>query len=288
MLKTLKALQNRIDKLEAAGASQVTGRNGQAAVTLGNNVFRDIEDGKAFINLKVGSNLDDFNFGVFTDPLAILNRINSSLTNDYSDLKEVSVRSSMKMSVGEQNLMQAMQIAMPKIFMGSTAKDKIFTGFSGKGKAAKNTQGRFANCKTFKDWEDDQRKDGIKFRIIDHLPHIREELYSDIDLALLHKPEAKVLALQLMTISIAFIEHLCEFISDAFREVNRGLDATDSQSWDLVCFVVQQVFQSSFEKARRSVGSGAADPKNRLTFGAHLLLASIRMVHAARLLQSKK
>ena len=152
MLKALEALQNRIDKLEAAGASQVTGRNGQAAVTLGNHVFRDIEDVKAFINLKVGSNLDDFNFGVFTDPLAILNRINSSLTNDYSDLKEVSVRSSMRMSVGEQNLMQAMQIAMPKIFMGSAAKDKIFTGFSGKGKAAKNTQGRFANCKTFKDY----------------------------------------------------------------------------------------------------------------------------------------
>ena len=34
------------------------------------------------------------------------------------------------------------------------------------------------------------------------------------------------------------------------------------------------------------MGSGAADPKNRLTFGAHLLLASIRTVHAARLLQS--
>ena len=92
--------------------------------------------------------------------------------------------------------------------------------------------------------------------------------------------------MQLLSMSLAFIEHLCEFISDAFREVNRGLDATDTQSWDLVCFVVQQVFQSSFEKARRSVGTGASDPKNRLLFGSHLLLASIRTVHEARLRQS--
>lgn len=181
------------------------------------------------------------------------------------------------MTEGEHMMMQSLQCTVPRVFTGDVSKDKIFTGIGQAGKNNKSGEGRFKNCTSFKRWEDDNRQHGLKYQILTQLTNIRSEITTDINHLLFDKPEVRALATTLLSQCVSFIEHLCDFISDAYREINRS-EATAIQSWDLVCFVVHQLFVTSFDKARRSVGSSVGDPTNRLSFGAHLLLATLRTV----------
>ena len=276
MMRVVEELKDRLNKLEASTNQDARSMEGHEVVTVGGHIFRNIEDTMAWLTTYVGTEVNAMNSGVFTDPLVILHRVHGNLTNNHSALKEISIRATMKMSRGEEIMLQALQVGIPKIFSGDMSKDKIFTGVMGKGKAAKGP-GRFKNCPTFSAWEDDQHKDGLRYQILKQLPNIRSETLSDIHFALGSKPEAKALAITLLSQSISFVEHLVDFISDAYREINKS-ESTSAQSWDLVCYVIVQIFIASFEKARKSVGSAATDPTNRLTFGGHLLLASLRTV----------
>ena len=278
LMALVKDLGDRLSKLESTHTSQGgSPGQGQDIVVIGRDIFRDAGDTSGWITTHIGADLTSFNFGVFTDPLSLLQRINFSLSNATSSLKDVSIRASLNMTEGEHMMMQSLQCMVPRVFTGDVSKDKIFTGLGQSGKNQKSGEGRFKNCTTFKRWEDDNRQHGLKYQILTQLTNIRSEITTDINHLLHDKPDVRALATPLLSQSVSFIEHLCEFISDAYREINRS-EATAVQSWDLVCFVVHQLFVTSFDKARRSVGSSVSNPTNRLSFGSHLLLATLRTV----------
>ena len=273
---TIIRLTERIAKLETTKSGQPSSIGGQDVVVMGSHVFRDVGDASGWIGAFLGGNLLNIDFGVFVDPLSFLQRVFVSLTNAHSDLKEISIRTSLKMTPGEHMAMQALQVSLPKIFVGDISKDRIFTGLNNA--SGKSNSGRFKNMTSYKDWDDTDRRNGLKHQISSQIPNIRNAVLTDIDTSLRNYPEARALATTMLAKSITFIEHLCEFISNAYREINKS-QSTSSNSWDLICYVISQIFVSTFDKARRSIGSGGGNPNERLAFGAHLLLSALRTVH---------
>ena len=76
------------------------GVNSQEAVVMGRHTFRNTDDVKAWVKEHIGHDLSSFNFGVFYDPMAILHHVFLKLTNNNSDLKEIHLRSQLKMTIG--------------------------------------------------------------------------------------------------------------------------------------------------------------------------------------------
>ena len=184
--------------------------------------------------------------------------------------KDLEVRMKLKLSNGECVSMSAMDLETPYIFSGASHGDTIFTGQDGK----KNAY-RFKQLPKFSSWEDKSHTNGMKFQILSHLSVVRREVEADINRKLRTSPEAVALATTLLADSVTFIQHLCDFMSQAYRQINKS-DKSAGASWDVVCYVVQQLFLQAFQTVQTSVGSAYLDTQDRVSFGSSLILNALR------------
>ena len=278
LMERCRSLEQRLNKLELT--KQVGGdRSGHEVVTVSGLTFRDTEDVKAWLtsNFTEPAALD---FGCFADPLGVFHRLYLKIVNKDLVFKELETRVKLKLSNGECILMSAMDLEIPYIFTGSSSGDsRLFTGQDGSKNAC-----RFRNCPKFANWEDRAHTDGLKFQILSHLAVVRKELQSDISRKLHRSPEAIALATTLLADSVTFIQHLCDFMSQAYRQINKS-DRSAAASWDVVCYVVQQLFIQSFHTVRSSIGSAHLDTQDRLAFGSSLILNALRANSVANSLE---
>lgn len=279
-------LQDRLNKMEALGV-QSKGPNGEAIELVGQGEFRNIDDTRGWVTSNIGADLTEFDFGVFTDPLSLLHRINHALTGSSFTLKEIGLMEKMDMTEGEHLAMNSLQHGIPKVFTGDMSRDKIFTGPTSNynNKGPKTGEARFKNVMSYAHWEDTSRQHGLKVQILNQLAIVRQGVEADMATHLHDKPEAKALATSLLSKSVSFIEHLCTYMSESYREINKS-PGTAVQSWDLICFVVTTIFVDAFGKARKTVGSAVHNPSKRLKFGSYLILSAVRSTEVAVVLQS--
>ena len=264
LVARVTALESRDSPSAVRGTDMVVHLNGSS--------FRSLQDVEAWMSTHLTSSVNGApGFGMFVDPFTVLHMVHTVLTQRNLDLKEMSLRKQMRLSQAEHYAVEAAQYLLPKLFTGNTSDDMIFTGGSRKS--------RFKMLPKAANWEDELQRDGLKYQLKEQLESLRAEISTTIADSLYDKPEARSLAVLMLSKSMEFISQLSAFISETYADINRThKDATEA--WELVCYVVEQIFKNQFSVAR-SVAKGNLDTIDMRKLGARILWSSMRTISVA-------
>ena len=267
-------LPHLADRVAALESRDVPGssRGTDIIVSINGNTFRSLKDVEVWMTTHLsGFSGDGPGFGMFVDPYTVLHMVHAVLTQRNLDLKEMSLRKQMKMSQAEHYAVEAAQYLLPKIFTGTVSDDIIHTGGT--------KRARFKMLPKATAWEDDLHRDGLKYQLKEQLESVRAILSATINDSLYDRPDAKSLAVIMLSKSLDFISQLSMFISETYADIHRTHRNAD-EAWDLVCYVIEQIFKNQFSIAR-SVAKGSLDTIDMSKLGARILWSSLRTLNVA-------
>ena len=163
---------------------------------------------------------------------------------------------------------------LPHVF----ASSERLKGFTYLTKASSTADARFPACPSAKDFGHLQDERGLYSSLMTQLKNVRREKMNDISRCLSDSPTLQVLATQMLTHSVAFIEELLSFMSQTFLVLTESFSG-DDKAWDCVCKSVQDLFISQFVPARSQMVSADLSERSLL---AHLVVwTSLRICSVA-------
>ncbi len=208
-------------------------------------------------------------FAVFVDPYTLYQKLVETILGSEFEYKSLSAQFSLRFNGDEMAAMAAFYSPVPSIFSGPPkSTDSIYTG-GGKGI-------RFPHLKTYKQFEDDGHRDGLRVQIDAHKPHVENAVNTMIGECLYgeNRAEARALATKMLSKSLEFITAVNTYITDTYKEVYQS-SGDPAVAWDLVTFIIQQMFKEEFHVVRAGI-KGGIDPAKPKTMALRIMWASFR------------
>ena len=198
-------------------------------------------------------------FAVFVDPYTLYQKLVETILGSEFEHKGLTAQLSLRFNGDQMLVMSTFYSPVPSIFSGPPrSTDRIYTG------GGKN--GRFPHVKTYKDFEDDGHRDGLRVQIDANKPHAESSVNTMIGDQLFgeKRAEARALATKMLSKSLEFITAVNTYITDTYKEVLQS-SGDPAIAWDLVTFIVQQMFKEEFHVVRAGVRGGIDPARPKLT-----------------------
>ena len=262
-------LIRRLDNLETRVNNTLKdGLDGSAnSVTFGGHTFQSMKDMESWVEDNFEDSHRAIPFGCLCDPYCVYQHIYEALIGKSYDAKELQSQMTLKLTGDQMVMLAAFQQPVPAFFTGAKKIEALRTGGDGQ-------KARFPHIKTFDQWEDSKRREGLRIQLNQILPSVRTALTTNIGDRLHGKNVAKSLAIEMLSRSIEFISSLSDFISDTFEEVEVAT-GEKTRAWDLVTYIVEQMFKDEFHIVRSPVRTGL-DPHSPRQTGLKILWGTLR------------
>ena len=265
----LSMMIRRLDNLETrVNNSLKDGLDGSVnSVSFGGHTFHSMKDMEVWVNQEMSDDHQTLPFGCFCDPYCVYQHIYEALIGKSYDARELQSQMSLKLTGDQMVMLAAFQQPVPAFFTGMKKVESLRTG-------GDNQKARFPHIKAFEQWEDSKRREGLRIQLNQILPSVRTALTTNIADRLHGHSEAKALAIEMLSRSIEFISSLSDFISDTYKEVEVAT-GEKSRAWDLVTYIVEQMFKDEFHIVPLPVRTGL-DPHSPRQTGLKFLWGTLR------------
>ncbi len=251
--EAFKVLESLQKSHSAAGKQKLL------SINIGRHTFHGYDDLSAWMEEKLPP---EFPFGAFCDVYSYLQRVVSFKDSvGSSGLKDMELRSKMKMTACESIVLDSFKHPLPRIFNSGSSGDSGSTG----------TNAWLPGIPTKSRWEDAEALSGAKITIKDNEEVVRSRLEAVITERLSSHEEAQSLARQLLSDTIAFVTAMNRFISETHLRLENAGFGTD-RSWQLVSKLVHRLFANDCHNHRGRV-SEILDASDRRVLSVGVLWA---------------
>ena len=263
LIRRIEQLETRLEKSERDRLDGAT-----SVVTFNGLTFTSMLDLDDWMSKHMDMDDDIPPFGAFVDPYIVYQNLFENLTGKSYDSKKLKAWCDMKMTGDQMVSVASFQQVVPIIFAGQN-KQSGETLFTGGPKGS-----RFPHLKTFQNWEDDKRRDGLAIQMKSNISVVRGSISANLFDRLNGRPLALNLAQTMMTRSIEFVVAMNSFITDTYREALAS-SGDEVDSWELVTFIVQQIFKEEFHEIRATVRTGL-DPHHPRRTAVKIIWGALR------------
>ena len=228
------------------------------SINVGRHTFHGYDDLSAWMEEKLPP---EFPFGAFCDVYSYLQRVVSFKDSvSSSGLKDMELRSKMKMTACESIVLDSFKHPLPRIFNSG-----------GSSESASTSNAWLPGIPTKTRWEDAESLSGAKITIKDNEEVVRSRLEAVISERLSSHEEAQSLARQLLSDTISFVTAMNRFISETHLRLENAGFGTD-RSWQLVSKLVHRLFSNDCHNHRGRV-SEILDASDRRVLAVGVLWA---------------
>ena len=252
----LKLMEDMIEglKTEVTGLKHLQESEG-SAVKIGGFIFNSREH----LLLWARDNLPSVvPYGCFVDVYTFLNRMIDSISSTRS-LGNLVDQFKLNLAGDDAVTIDSFQAAHPKIFGPASA-------MAGLKSASKSWIGSLPSASI---WEDPLTSMGMRNRIEEQIPNIREQVISNIDIRLANHPVGRSLAVACLNSTISFVNILSTWITDTHSKLTSHGYSVEL-SWQLVTQVVYHVFSRDLDKARNFMRDSIDTSNTELLHGSVL------------------
>ena len=233
-------LEERVSRLErhSAGLSGT-----EQTVFFGNHVFRSKLDVAALLERHLGTGR--YQCGLFCSPQQILNAIHAEFSNCLPAAKDYKALNDLRVNTRDYLAATAVLRSKPTLFDAKRLDGHYY-------KSSSNLQCRFKTIPTYEDWGLRSDMDSLYYKFSRALDNFDLALQSAISSELAAFDDLQLLATKMLASSSKFVRSLFEYMTECFEHLNPSFpSATDT--WELVCFSVEEVFLNEFAPARSAL-----------------------------------
>ena len=233
----LGELEKRLRRLELRHA----GQNSDQSVFFGNHIFNSRIDLSAFLEQYLGGL--SIPSGLFPSPHQLLNLIFLELAGTLPGMKDFKALRDLGVSNREFSATMAAFKVLPAPFEANTRLKTHTYQTSG------STTARFKAIPSYVDWGLRSYEDSLSFKFNRELDRVEGKLQSSISIEFSRHPPLQVLASGMLRSSTRFVRGLFDYMTECYESLNSAFNSP-SETWDLVCFSVEQLFMNEFTAAR--------------------------------------
>mmetsp|Transcript_6937 Transcript_6937/g.10101 ORF Transcript_6937/g.10101 Transcript_6937/m.10101 type:complete len:432 (-) Transcript_6937:2302-3597(-) len=233
----LKSMREKLKILEARVSSK--------PVIIGGRVFASFPDVHKFVVECVPPNI----YFLFHDPVTLL----ESISDAYTSKSDVMLEMHQGQKVGftneaEATIVASFKVLLPTVF--SRSKDGSVPAASG--------SHHLPAVKSYLAWNPHDGVTGVKQYIEKGLDDLRRTLGNDIDSYFVDNPEARMLAMELLSLSCGFISEMCNWIDTFFHELVNLSGVTKEEAWQLIAACIKKFFED-FRTVRSPAANASLD-----------------------------
>ena len=164
----LSMLIRRLDNLETrVNNSLKDGLDGSAnSVSFGGHTFQTMKDMEKWVDSHMIDDHRSIPFGCFCDPYCVYQHIYEALIGKSYDAKELQSQMTLKLTGDQMVMLAAFQQPVPAFFTGAKKVETLRTG-------GDSQKARFPHIKSFDQWEDSKRREGLRIQLNQILPSVR-------------------------------------------------------------------------------------------------------------------
>ena len=237
---------SRLDDLERRLARVELRQAGHAEenVYFGGHIFNSIQDLSGFLDRFLeGRSLPS---GLFPSPHQLLNLIYLELAGSLPGMKDF--KALKDLGVGNRDYYAAMAAfkPMPAPFEASSG----ITNHAYKSRS--NSGARFKAIPSYTDWGHRSIEDALSFKFARELDRWEGKLQASIASEFRQDAVLQVLASGMLRESTRFVRNLFDYMTECYESLNPAFN-NPAETWDLVCFSVEQLFMNEFTAARISM-----------------------------------
>ena len=230
-------LEQRLRRLELMQA----GRTTDQVVFFGNHSFNSRADLNAFLDGFIGGL--SIPSGLFPSPHQLLNLIYLELAGTLPGMKDFKALRDLGVSNRDFSATMAAFKVLPAPFeANSRLKTHCYQSSVG-------TPARFKAIPSYTDWGLRSYEDSLCFKFNRELDRVEGKLQSSISIEFGGHPPLQVIASGMLRSSTRFVRGLFDYMTECYDSLNASFNSP-SETWDLVCFSVEQLFMNEFTAAR--------------------------------------
>ena len=233
----MKMMREKLKILEARVSSK--------PVIIGGKVFASFPDVHKFVVDCVPPNI----YFLFHDPVTLL----ESISDAYTSKSDVMLEMHQGQKVGfsneaEATIVASFKVLLPTVF--SRSKDGAVPAATG--------SHHLPAVRSYQAWNPHDGVTGVKQYIEKGLDDLRRTLGNDIDSYFVDNPEARMLALELLSLSCGFISEMCNWIDTFFHELVNLSGVTKEEAWQLIAACIKKFFED-FRTVRSPAANASSD-----------------------------
>jgi hypothetical protein len=226
-----------------------------AIQSLGGEIFKSKAEVKVFIETKMASNT----YSVFHDVVTLLESLSGVHIERKDVINEIYQADKIGYTDGEARHISSFRIVLPTIL-----------GYVKEGTATKYN---LPAIRTFEDWNPQDGVSGIKDYIMSGVVDLQQQITQEIDDLFdpVGQPEARALAMDMLSQSQRFIVELVAWIDQFYIELIKSSQATPEEAWELISSLIRRIFEKLREV--RNAAATASREKNGLQRSTTILWA---------------
>jgi len=259
-------LELRVSRMELK-ESNGTG-SGAKVVEIEGHVLRSQRDAFALLE-RLMPHAPYVPFVVLCSPFTVLDLIFKTIKGGAQSLSDLVDTAKLKMRPDDVLAVLSGASSMPNWF---TTTDPTMAGAS--------TKSRFKHLPTAESWGLKSDLDKLCSRLNAELDVVEKKLSGDISNTLRGHPELKAIATKMVHLSIKFVRELFSYMDDAYIELNAAFKSS-SETWDLVCFSVEQIFRNEFMAARSGMSTIDLKADNQRETAANVFWVNLLTLQVA-------
>ena len=246
-LDQLEARITRVEKKDAGTGSS------NATVFFKNHIFRDRADVSALFQRHLGG--DYISCGLFATPHLILNEMHFKLSGSTPDMKAFKALKDLQVKRRDFQAASTAMVHMPTIF---DTKKKLESHFY-----ASTTTGnvRFKALPSYSEWGRKTDDDSLACKLTRAMESVDHELQVCIAAEFGMHLDLQVIASAMLSKSVRFVRGLLDYMTECYDSLFEAFGSA-TETWDLVCFSVEQIFLNEFNTPLSSmVERDFSDPR---------------------------
>ena len=209
-------------------------------VFIDGQTLRNRTDVQAWLEsyLGVGS---DIPCGAFTTPHALLNMVIGELKGDTMDLKDYKALTDLHVNEMDATAARAVMKKLPLLFTQGKLSNHVYA-------PGNSNTARFKAIPTATDWGRTTDDESLCNKMGRYLDAAEQQVSAYIETELEGSAELRMAAQSLLARSKKFISSVFTFMSEQYETLNSAFKSP-AETWNLVCFSVQEVFTNEFNRA---------------------------------------
>ena len=231
----------RLDRLERAHAG--AGGSGDQTVFFGSHVFRAKRDLSAFLEEFLG--LGYLPSGLFVSPHQILNAIHAELSHSLPGMKDFKALKDLKVTTRDYHATTAALRNKPTVFESKRLETHAYT-------TPCATACRFKAIPSYAEWGLKSDTDSLYHKFSRELDRFEGSMQSAVASEFSDYPTLQIMAASMLAKSTRFVRGLFEYMTECYEHLNPSFPSS-TETWDLVCFSVEEIFMNEFTAPRSAM-----------------------------------